>query len=84
MLLPMQITVAHIGSAAKDGYEALVLGYLERCSKFAQCVALAFRTEKAMLEWLDRQRGRTPAVMVMLECPWSRHVPSPPFAFRTS
>jgi 23S rRNA (pseudouridine1915-N3)-methyltransferase len=67
MLLSMQLTLAHIGSAAKDGYEALIQGYLERSSGFAQCDARGFRAETALLEWLGRQRGRTAAVTVMLD-----------------
>jgi 23S rRNA (pseudouridine1915-N3)-methyltransferase len=63
----MQISLAYIGSAAKDGYEALIQGYLERCLGFAQCEARGFKSEKVLLEWLDRQRGRTPAVTVLLD-----------------
>jgi 23S rRNA (pseudouridine1915-N3)-methyltransferase len=69
MLLLMQITLVHIGSraAAKDGFEALVQLYLERCASFARCQGEAFRTEEAFLEWLTRQQGRTPAVAVLLD-----------------
>ena len=41
--------------------------YLERCSQFARCSAQSFRTEKALLEWLAKQSGRTPAVAVLLD-----------------
>ena len=75
----MQLTLAHIGSAAKDGYEPLVQSYLERCSRFAQCTALAFRSESALLEWLDRQRGRTSALAVMLDSR-GKQMASEPFA----
>jgi 23S rRNA (pseudouridine1915-N3)-methyltransferase len=69
MLLSMQLTLAHIGprSGAKDGYETLIQGYVERCSGLAACRTEGFRTEKALLEWLERQRGRTPAVAVLLD-----------------
>jgi len=65
----MHLTLAHIGSTAssKDGFEALVQGYLERCSGFARCHTEAFKTEEAMLEWLSRQQGRTSAVAVFLD-----------------
>jgi 23S rRNA (pseudouridine1915-N3)-methyltransferase len=65
----MQLTLAHIGarSGAKHGYEALIQAYLERCSALARCRTEAFQSEKALLEWLDRQKGRTPAVTVLLE-----------------
>jgi 23S rRNA (pseudouridine1915-N3)-methyltransferase len=67
MLLSMQLTLAHVGSAAKDGYEPLIQSYLKRSSGFAQCASRCFGEEKALLEWLGRQRGRTSAVAVLLD-----------------
>ncbi|MGO9316485.1 MAG: 23S rRNA (pseudouridine(1915)-N(3))-methyltransferase RlmH [Terracidiphilus sp.] len=65
----MNLTLAHIGArpAAKDEFEALTALYLGRCSKFARCNAESFRTEKALLDWLDKQQGRTPAFAVLLD-----------------
>lgn len=65
----MQITLAQIGSrpSAKDGFDALAMVYLERCSAFARCGAEAFKTEDALLEWVSRQQGRTPVVAVLLD-----------------
>jgi len=65
----MRLTLAHIGPkpSAKEGYEALTALYLGRCAPYASCQAEAFRTEEAFLEWLDRQRGRRPAVTVLLD-----------------
>lgn len=69
ILLSMQVTLAHVGSraAARDGYEALVNDYLKRCAPVIRCGTEAFRTESALLEWLGRQRGRTEAVVLMLD-----------------
>ncbi len=69
MLLRMHLTLAHIGSrlAAKDGFNALTQTYLDRCTPFAKCQSQAFRTEDALLEWLGRVQGRTPAVAVLLD-----------------
>jgi 23S rRNA (pseudouridine1915-N3)-methyltransferase len=69
ILLFMQMTLASIGAQAgkKDGMDSLVQAYLERCSSFAHCQTEGFRTEKAMLEWLNRQQGRTQAVAVLLD-----------------
>lgn len=69
ILLCMQLTLAHIGSGsgAKDGYEGLIQGYLERCAGFAQCRSEGFRSEKALMDWLGRQRGRTAAFAVLLD-----------------
>ena len=63
------MTLAHIGSraAAKDGYEALVRGYLERCAAVVRCGTEVFRSESALVEWLGRQRGRTETVVLMLD-----------------
>jgi len=65
----MQITLAHVGArpAAKDGYESLTASYIERCSAFARCAAQSFRSEAALLEWLDKQQGRTAAVTVLFD-----------------
>jgi 23S rRNA (pseudouridine1915-N3)-methyltransferase len=69
ILLVMQLTLAHVGSGsgAKDGYEAPIQGYLERCVGFAQCRTEGFRSEKALMDWLGRQRGRTGAFAVLLD-----------------
>ena len=68
ILLHMQVTLAHIGNrtGARDAYEQAVLGYLERCQGFMRCETEAFRSEKAMFDWLTKLRGRTePAVMLL-------------------
>ena len=65
----MHLTLAHIGSrpGSKDEFDPLVRMYLERCSAFARCNSEAFRSEEAMLVWLNRQQARTPAVAVLLD-----------------
>jgi 23S rRNA (pseudouridine1915-N3)-methyltransferase len=65
----MQVTLAHIGSraGAKDGYEPLISDYLKRCAGVMRCGVDAFRSESALLEWLGRQRGRTEAMVMMLD-----------------
>jgi len=69
MLLPMRITLAHVGArpGSKDGMDALTQTYLERCAPFARCKAETFRTEDALMEWLTKQQGRTPAISVLLD-----------------
>jgi 23S rRNA (pseudouridine1915-N3)-methyltransferase len=65
----MHLTLAHIGarSSSKVQFDALAAVYLERCSPFAQCKAESFRSEEALLEWLDRQQGRTAVIPVLLD-----------------
>jgi 23S rRNA (pseudouridine1915-N3)-methyltransferase len=69
MLLSMQLTLAYVGSSPgrKDACEELIRSYLERCSSFAHCVEMPFRSEKALLDWLARRRARTPVVPVLLD-----------------
>ena len=65
----MVLTLAHIGTrtGAKDGFESLTAIYLDRCSAFCRCTAQAFRTEAALLDWCDRQQGRTVPIMVLFD-----------------
>jgi 23S rRNA (pseudouridine1915-N3)-methyltransferase len=65
----MNLTLAHIGAppAVKDVFQILTALYLRRCSSFAHCKMESFRTEAALLDWLDRQLGRTPVVAVLLD-----------------
>lgn len=65
----MQVTLAHIGArpGARDGIEALVQVYLERCSAFARCEVEAFRSEETLADWLAKRQGRTPAILVLLD-----------------
>jgi 23S rRNA (pseudouridine1915-N3)-methyltransferase len=73
ILLPMDLTLAHIGprpgpsSGSKGGFDSVTQVYLERCSQFARCQAEAFRTEEAMLDWLTRRQARTSPVVVLLD-----------------
>lgn len=64
----MQVSLAHVGTTGSvEPCDALVHMYLQRCAQFARCTATGFRTEKALLEWLKKQSGRTPAVVVLLD-----------------
>jgi 23S rRNA (pseudouridine1915-N3)-methyltransferase len=65
----MQVTLAHIGprSGAKDGYELLIQGYIQRSAAYGSCHIEGFRTEDACMDWMERQRGRTPALAVLLD-----------------
>jgi 23S rRNA (pseudouridine1915-N3)-methyltransferase len=65
----MQVTLAHVGppGEAKDAFGQLVSGYLKRCAGVMRCEAQGFRNEKAILEWLGKQRGRTSAVIMLLD-----------------
>ena len=61
-LLLMNLILAHIGPRpnSRDDIDALAAVYLGRCSAFARCRTEAFRSEEAMLGWLDGLRGAHP------------------------
>lgn len=69
ILHSMQLILAHVGARAAggDALNHLSLLYLQRASAFIPSEAQAFRSEAALLEWLDRKTGRTPAVAVLLD-----------------
>jgi 23S rRNA (pseudouridine1915-N3)-methyltransferase len=69
MLPHMLVTLAHVGTrtSSKDSLDALVQDYLQRCAGVARCGTEAFRSEKALLEWLTRQKGRTGMVALFLD-----------------
>jgi len=69
MLLSMNLILAHTGPRpnSKNELDALTADYLRRCSALARCRVEAFRTEEAMLDWLERLAGRTPSVVVLLD-----------------
>lgn len=77
----MQVSLVHIGPhpVSRGGFEALTADYLHRCSAFARCGVRAFRTEPAMLAWLDKRQGRTHAVVVLCD-PRGRPMSSHAFA----
>jgi 23S rRNA (pseudouridine1915-N3)-methyltransferase len=65
----MQLTLAHVAtrSPRREGFDGSVTDYLDRCAAFARCRCETFRNEEALLAWLDRQRGRTPATAVLFD-----------------
>ncbi|HEY2857034.1 MAG TPA: 23S rRNA (pseudouridine(1915)-N(3))-methyltransferase RlmH [Terracidiphilus sp.] len=64
----MQITLASVvARGVADEFEQLTRMYLERTGSFARCESAAFRSEQALLDWLAKQQGRTPAVAVLLD-----------------
>lgn len=64
----MKIVLAHVNGrrGAKEGFDAAVEEYLNRCSGFARCATEGFRSEAALLERVTRQKGRT-ALLALLD-----------------
>lgn len=65
----MRLTLAHIGSRVPGGddFERLTGQYLKRVNAWFPCEAASFRSEDALLEWLDRRPSRTPSLVVLLD-----------------
>jgi 23S rRNA (pseudouridine1915-N3)-methyltransferase len=65
----VQITLAYVGPRPSSGdeFEKLSQAYLRRTISLARCGTSAFRSEEALLQWLDRQPGRTPPAAVLLD-----------------
>jgi 23S rRNA (pseudouridine1915-N3)-methyltransferase len=65
----MNVTLAHVGArpGGRDEIDSIVRAYLERCRAFGDFNLQAFKTEEALLEWLERQGGRTAALAVLLD-----------------
>ncbi len=67
----MKITLAAIAprrSRSKtEATERLIADYIERATRYAPCDSEVFDSETALLGWLDRQPGRTPAYAILLD-----------------
>lgn len=63
----MLLTLAHIGPRPDSEFESLTKVYVQRIATFGECKAEGFRTVKALWEWVDRQPGRMPVQLVLLD-----------------
>ena len=67
----MKITLTAIvprrSRTKSDPTDRLLTDYIERSARYVPCDSQLFETEAALLEWLDRQSGRTPAHAVLLD-----------------
>jgi 23S rRNA (pseudouridine1915-N3)-methyltransferase len=67
----MKITLTAIvprrNRTKSDPTDRLLADYVERSARYAPCDSQLFESEAALLEWLDRQSGRTPAHVVLLD-----------------
>ncbi len=65
----MLLTLAHVGPrfGPRDPLDPPTRVYLDRIPPFAHTQPVAFKSESAFLEWLDKQQGREPALPVLLD-----------------
>ncbi len=50
-----------------EATERLFADYVERAGRYAPCESQVFGSEAALLEWLDRQAGRSAAYAILLD-----------------
>jgi 23S rRNA (pseudouridine1915-N3)-methyltransferase len=50
-----------------DPTDRLLADYIERSTRYTPCELLLFESEAAFLEWLERQSGRAPAHVILLD-----------------
>ena len=67
----MKITLAAIvprrSRAKSDPVDRLLVDYVERTARYIPCDSQLFESEVGLLEWLDRQPGRTAAHLILLD-----------------
>jgi 23S rRNA (pseudouridine1915-N3)-methyltransferase len=50
-----------------EASDRLVDEYISRANRYTPCESQIFDTETAFLDWLERQRGRTPVYAILLD-----------------
>jgi 23S rRNA (pseudouridine1915-N3)-methyltransferase len=50
-----------------EASDRLVDDYIARATRYLPCDSEIFDTETALLDWLERQRGRTPVYAILLD-----------------
>jgi 23S rRNA (pseudouridine1915-N3)-methyltransferase len=67
----MKITLAAIaprrGRSKTEATDRLFADYIERTSRYLPCDSELYDSETALINWLSRQPGRTPAYAILLD-----------------
>jgi 23S rRNA (pseudouridine1915-N3)-methyltransferase len=67
----MKITLAAVmprrNRTKSEAIERLLADYIERAARYIPCESQLFDSEAALLDWVDRQPGRTPAYAVLMD-----------------
>ncbi|MBT9331854.1 23S rRNA (pseudouridine(1915)-N(3))-methyltransferase RlmH [Paracidobacterium acidisoli] len=63
----MKVVLAAIGERARPAFEELAKMYAGRMEAYAEVEVTGYRSEEAFLEAMERQRGRTAPVVVLLD-----------------
>jgi len=67
----MKITLAAVSPrrtrSKSEASDRLIADYIERATRYIPCDSELFDSEGAVIDWLDRQAGRTPAYAILLD-----------------
>jgi 23S rRNA (pseudouridine1915-N3)-methyltransferase len=67
----MKITLAAVAPrrtrSKTEASDRLIADYIERATRYIPCDSELFESETGVLEWLDRQSGRTAAYAILLD-----------------
>ncbi|MCU1248483.1 MAG: methyltransferase [Edaphobacter sp.] len=67
----MKITLAAIAPrrvrSKTEASDRLIADYIDRACRYVPCDSELFDSETSVLDWLDRQAGRTPAYAILLD-----------------
>jgi len=67
MKIILSAIVPRRSSLKSDSTKALFADYTKRTARYVPCEAETFDSEAAMLLWLERQSGRTPGHLILLD-----------------
>jgi 23S rRNA (pseudouridine1915-N3)-methyltransferase len=67
MKISFTAVVARRNRTKNEAVDRLLADYIERAARYVPCDSQVFESEAAVLEWLDRQNGRTAAYAMLLD-----------------
>jgi 23S rRNA (pseudouridine1915-N3)-methyltransferase len=67
MKLILGAVLSRQSRAKSEVSDRLVDEYIARANRYTACESQTFEMEEALLDWLERQRGRTPVYAILLD-----------------
>jgi 23S rRNA (pseudouridine1915-N3)-methyltransferase len=64
----VKITVASVAVRGRsERFDGLAAEYLDRLQAYAEAESEVFKTSQALFDWVERLKGRTPPMLVLLD-----------------
>src|SRR5271168_3550882 len=67
MKLVLAAVLSRQSRSKSEASDRLLADYVERASRYCPCESQVFESEPALLDWLDRSPGRSPAHVILLD-----------------